>query len=346
MSSIILTGGGTAGHCIPNVALLPSLKQKFDKIYYIGSENGIEKRIIEKENVPYYSVDTAKLIRSFSLKNLTVPYHLIKGISQAEKIIKEVKPSVIFSKGGFVSVPVVIAGKRQNVPIVIHESDLSVGLANKICSRYSTKFLTSFLDTANNVKNGVYVGPPIREKLSEKKYSDKYSFKNKKPVLLVFGGSQGATAINKFVYDNIDNILSEYNLIHICGKNNLNDISRDDYIQVEYEERMEYVYSITDYAVSRAGSNSAFELLYLKIPTLFIPLPKNCSRGDQIDNAKFFLSKGVCKVLYQENLTKDTFFKALHGLQTSNELILGNISKLNLQNGNRNILNVLFSYLP
>lgn len=310
MSTIILTGGGSAGHCTPHLAILPYLKKYFDKIYYIGSKDGIEKDIIAKTGIPYFHVSCAKLNRKFTLKNLTIPFKLYKGIVDAEKIIDELKPDVIFSKGGFVSVPTVIAAHKRKIPVISHESDITAGLANKIISRFSLKVLTSFPCTAKEFKNGEYVGSPIRNLTPHKSKSEilaSFGFTGNKPVLLIIGGSLGSVAINSAVMGALDDLLKKFDVIHICGKGNLNaGINKKGYYQTEFITAVEDVFSISDVCVSRAGSNTVFELLSLKKPCVLIPLPKGASRGDQVLNAEFFNKKGLCKVLDQSSLSEKT----------------------------------------
>ncbi len=226
MATIILTGGGTAGHVTPHLAILPYLKKDFDKIYYIGSENGIEKEIVERAGIKFYSTPCVKLIRKFTLKNLRIPFTLINGVRKAEKLIDLLKPDVIFSKGGYVALPTVIAASKKRVPVIAHESDLTVGLSNRITAKYCKKVLTSFPDTANTLKNGEFVGAPIRRSLFAVKKSDAvnyFNFKKEKPILLVTGGSSGAKFINEVLRNSLEYLLKTFNVIHICGKGNLSD---------------------------------------------------------------------------------------------------------------------------
>lgn len=314
MSTIILTGGGTAGHCIPNIALLPYLKKTFDKIYYVGSENGMEKNIVSKTGIPYYEITTTKLKRSFSFDNLKIPFKLFKGISEAKKIIGKLNPDIIFSKGGFVSLPVVIAGNKCNIPVVSHESDLTVGLANKIASRYSVKVLTSFPETAKTLKNGLYSGAPIRSEffsVNREKALKYFSFSGKKPILLVTGGSQGSESINRCVCSALDELLKTFDVIHLCGKGRFSAVKKEGYFQAEYLNCMEYALAVADVILSRAGSNTVFEILALKKPNVLIPLPKGVSRGDQILNAEYFAKKRLSTLLYHENLNKYSLVSAV-----------------------------------
>ncbi len=320
MSSIILTGGGTAGHCTPHLALLPYLKQNFDKIYYIGSKNGMERNIIEKEDIPYFAVDCIKLKRQFSLDNAKIPFTLLKGIKQVKRIINDVKPSVVFSKGGYVSLPVVLAC-RNKVPVISHESDYTMGLANKIASRYSKKTLTSFPETAKGKKNVLYMGSPIRnltKNVSREKAMQFFGFKDDKPILLVMGGSLGATKINSALYKCLPTLLNDFNVIHLCGKNNFNkDAEYNGYFQTEFLDNIGYAYKVASVVVSRAGANSLFEIMLLQLPSVIIPLPKGVSRGDQVLNAKYFNSLGLCDYLDQDCLTPQNFAKAIYNAYSS-----------------------------
>ena len=348
MSTIVLTGGGTAGHCTPNLALIPYLKNNFDNIIYIGSSTGIEKSLVSKSNIPYYEVPCVKLKRSLSLSNLLIPFKLIKGVKESEKILRKINPKIIFSKGGFVSVPVVLAGKKLGIPIISHESDLTIGLSNKLTSKYCRKVLTSFPETAKKLKNGEYVGPPIRSELinaPKKEIALKYfNFPQNKPVILVFGGSQGAKAINTTLYNCLNKLLEKYNIIHICGKGNLNNVNKSGYYQREYMNNIEYAFSACDLCVSRAGSNAIFELLALKVPTLLIPLPKTQSRGDQIVNAEYFTKKGLTHILYQEKLTENSLIKSINKLYSEKDLIKANIEKTPVRDSNRLISNIICNY--
>ncbi len=346
MKTIVLTGGGTAGHCTPHFALTEELKKHFDNIYYIGSVDGIEKRLVKEKNLPYYEIPTVKLKRSLSLSNLKIPFLLIKSVNSAKKILKELKPSVVFSKGGFVGLPVTIASKLLKIPVIIHESDLTLGLANKIASRFSALTLTTFEDTAKSVSNGVAVGPPIRKELflgSREQSLKKYGFSADKPTLLITGGSMGAKAINEITVKNARELTKKYNVLHIVGKGNLTSTFIKGYYQTEFTD-MKDAYAIADISISRAGSNTLFELLSLKIPTLLIPLPKQESRGDQIENAEFFYKKGLVNYLPQENLTDKTFIFEIDKLIKDKNLILSKLKNANINAGTDKIIEILSKY--
>lgn len=341
--TIVLTGGGTLGHCTPHFAVLPYLKNYFDEIAYIGSFTGLERAAVEKENIPYYPIETVKFIRSLTVKNLQIPFKLKKSIDGAKKILAELNPAVVFSKGGFVGLPVTIAAKKLHIPVIIHESDLSMGLANKIAAKFSEKTLTTFLPTAKNVKNGEYVGAPVREELFTLTKSEglkKYGFTGEKPVLLITGGSLGAAALNKLVLSSLDGLLKTFDVLLICGKNNLSGIKKAGFKETEFTD-MRFAYAAASVCVSRAGSNTAFELMCLKIPALFIPLPKNASRGDQIENAEYFKSLSVAAVADQSELTPNEFTRKIFDLYSHKDYYIKNMTEKNFTPANKKIAEIL-----
>lgn len=347
MATIILTGGGTAGHVTPHLALLPYIKKDFDEIYYIGSENGIEKTIAEGADIKYFSVPCAKLQRKFTLKNLAIPFKVLKGIRAAGKIIDDLKPDVIFSKGGFVSVPTVIAAKKKGVPVISHESDYTVGLANSITARYCKKVLTCFPETAKTLKNGEYVGAPLRKNLYGVKKSDalkRFDLKGDKPVLLVTGGSLGARIINETLRKALPSVLKTFDVIHICGKGNL---SKENfgkgYRQTEYMTDIKYAFCAADVCVSRAGSNTLFEILSLNIPCLLIPLPKGVSRGDQVLNAEYFEKSGLVHVILQENLTPKSLLESVNDVYLKRDKLKENLKLHPIRNACPKIAEILRS---
>lgn len=317
MNTIVLTGGGTAGHVTPNLALLPYLKKHFQNIHYIGSINGIEKQIIKNyQDINYHEISTVKLIRSLTLKNLLIPFKLIKSIKESYKILKQINPDVIFSKGGFVSVPVCIAGSLLKIPIVAHESDYSMGLANKLVYKKCSKMCFSFKNTYEKYKDkGIYTGSPINEIMFTGKKRETLKHLNLdelKETILITGGSLGAQKINEVIFDSIDELLKKYNVIHIVGKNNINKkIKYSNYKQIEFSNNMNDLYACSDLVISRAGSNTIFELLSLKKLMILIPLPKGNSRGDQIENANYFKENNYARVIYQENLDKKELLNSI-----------------------------------
>ncbi|MFD3447736.1 undecaprenyldiphospho-muramoylpentapeptide beta-N-acetylglucosaminyltransferase [Microbacteriaceae bacterium 4G12] len=318
MKTIIFTGGGSAGHVTPNVALIPKLQEQDWNVYYIGSKTGIEKEIIEKISVPYFPISSGKLRRYFDWKNLKDPFHVMKGIIEAYLLIKKQKPAVIFSKGGFVSVPVVIGGWLNQVPVVLHESDITPGLANKIAVKFASRIFVTFEEAKAHLpeKKVVYTGAPVREELLMGKHEAGLhflGFTSQKPVITVMGGSLGAVRINEVVRELLPTILQHYQIVHLCGKGNKDEtLEATGYRQFEYvNEQLPDILAATDIVISRAGSNAIFEFLTLQKPMILIPLPKSSSRGDQILNAQSFEKKGYCHVLYEEQLTKETMLEAI-----------------------------------
>ena len=348
MATIILTGGGTAGHCTPNLALYPYLKNDFDNVVYVGSENGIEQNLIENTDIPYYSIPCAKLDRVNKVKNFTMPFKVISGIIKAGKIIDKVKPDVIFSKGGYVSVPTVIAASIRKIPVITHESDYSIGLANKISSVYSKKVLTSFPDTAKTIKNGEYVGSPIRKSLYKASKDDalkSFGFNGKKPVLLVTGGSLVAQAINITLRKALPDLLPKFDVLHVCGKNNIaRELTQKGYIQTEYISKMENAFAVASVCVSRSGANTLFELMSLKIPTVLIPLPQSASRGDQILNANYFQKKGLAHVLPQQNLTPESLVLSVTSVYANRYNLLRNLENNPIKDASREISRIIADY--
>ena len=316
----------------------------FDKIYYVGS-NGIERKLIKNTKIKYYTIDCAKLYRKITLKNLKIPFVLLKSIKQSKKIINETKPDVIFSKGGYVAVPTVIAGYKKGIPVISHESDLTVGLANKITSKYCKTVLTSFKETCKQIPNGKYVGPPLRQELfTAKKNYNNFGFDNSKPVLLVTGGSQGAQSINIHLRKIIPELIKTFNVLHLCGKDNIdNNFHIKEYCQLEYLTEIEKAYAIADVCVTRAGSNTLFELLALNIPCLVIPLPKGISRGDQVLNANYFYNKKLVNLLEQDNLSSNSLLKSITDTYSKRQYYINNLNKFNVKNSCEDIAKILIN---
>lgn len=322
MKRIILTGGGTAGHVTPNIALLPRLKELQYDIHYIGSYNGIEKELIEQFGVPYHGISTGKLRRYFSVRNFTDPFRVLKGMDEAKKLVKILKPDVIFSKGGFVSVPVVLAARRRHVPAVIHESDMTPGLANKLSLSSATKVCCNFPETLSLLPEGkaVLTGSPIRQELLS---GDKYKareflhFTADKPVIMVVGGSLGSVAVNEAVRQILPELLKSYQVIHLCGKGKLDKSleNLNGYAQFEYvKEELRHLFALTDIVISRAGANAICELLALHKPNILIPLSASASRGDQLLNARSFERQGFSIVLEEEELTDEILLNTVNNL--------------------------------
>ena len=350
---IIMTGGGTAGHVTPNLALVPMLEREGFEIKYIGSKDGIEKEIIYKNNIPYYEISSGKLRRYFDIKNFTDPFKVMKGVFQARKILKKEKPDVIFSKGGFVTVPVVIAASMKKIPVVAHESDITPGLANKLASPFCDKLCVTFRESLKYIKGdkGVLTGSPIREEIfrgSKDRGINYCGFIDKKPVLFVMGGSLGSKVINDVIRENLDDLCAKFNIIHICGKDNIdkNYVKQKGYKQFEFvEKELPDLMAAADYIVSRAGANSIFEFLALKKPTLLIPLSKKASRGDQILNAKSFNKEGYALIIEEEEINKESFMRKIDELVESKDKLINNMEKGNSKVGNEAVLETIMQVI-
>ena len=326
MKKIVLTGGGTAGHVTPNIAIIPTLKEMGYDISYIGTYNGIEKKLIEEIGIPYYGISSGKLRRYFDLKNFTDPFRILKGYFQAKKLIKKLKPDVVFSKGGFVTVPVVFAASKKKIPIVIHESDMTPGLANKLALPKATKICCNFPETKKMFEGKATVtGTPIRAELftGDKEKAKKFcGFKDDKPTILIVGGSTGSVVINNAIWEVLDELLKTYNVIHICGKDKTDSKynGKEGYAQFEYvKSELSDLFTLADIVISRAGANAICELLALKKLNILIPLSLKASRGDQILNAESFQKSGYSYVIDEENLNKDTLLKALTEIEDKKE---------------------------
>lgn len=335
MKKIILTGGGTAGHVTPNIALLPELKARGYEIHYIGSKDGIEKKLITDLKIPYYEISSGKLRRYFDWKNFTDPFRVLKGFADARKIIKKVKPDVIFSKGGFVSVPVVIAAKQCKVPAIIHESDMTPGLANKICIPSAVKVCCNFPETVKCLPDGkaVLTGSPIRQELFDgdaQRGRTFTGFNSEKPILLIIGGSLGSKAVNQAVRSILNDLLKQWQIIHLCGKGNLDPKLENTpgYVQFEYiQEELPDLFAAADLVISRAGANAICELLALQKPNILIPLSAAASRGDQILNAKSFKKQGFSFLLEEENVTDESLKSAITNVYKNRQKYIDAMSR-------------------
>ena len=317
-----MTGGGTAGHVTPNIALLPRLRELGYDISYMGSYDGIEKKLITEFQIPYYGISSGKLRRYFDPKNFSDPFKVLKGYGEAVRIIRKLKPDVVFSKGGFVSVPVVLAAKRCKVPCIIHESDMTPGLANKLAIPAASKVCCNFPETLQYLPKdkAVLSGSPIRQELlhgdalAARKFT---GLTDDKPVILVMGGSLGAAAVNEAVRKILPTLLKDFHVIHLCGKGKL-DASLSGlsgYVQYEYiNEELKDLFALADIVISRAGANSICELLALHKPNLLIPLSAAASRGDQILNARSFEKQGFSLVLEEEAISNEVLLQTIHRL--------------------------------
>ncbi len=319
MKKIVMTGGGTAGHVTPNIALFESLQKDGYEIYYIGSYEGIEKGLIEDKKIPYYGISSGKFRRYRSWKNLTDPFRVLHGFFQARRLLGRIRPNVVFSKGGFVSVPVVMAAKTRHIPVIIHESDLTPGLANKLAMPSATKVCCNFPETLPYLpkEKAVLTGSPIRQELlhgNKQAAKDFCGFTSDLPILMVMGGSIGSVYINNAIRGCIDDLLAKYQIIHLCGKGNIDESLGDKkgYAQFEYiSENLPDLFAAADLVVARAGANSICELLALHKSNILIPLSRNASRGDQILNANSFAKQGFSVVLEEEEVTSETLMATI-----------------------------------
>lgn len=351
MKKIILTGGGTAGHVTPNLALLPALREEDFEIHYIGSYNGIERRLIEAASIPYDGISSGKLRRYFDLKNFSDPLRVLKGYFEARKLMKKYKPDIVFSKGGFVAVPVVLAAKHYKVPVIIHESDMTPGLANKICIPVASKVCCNFPETLKYLPEdkAVLTGSPIREELlhGDRLAGLQYAHLSAdRPVILIIGGSLGSVTVNQAVRSILPQLLKTYQVIHICGKGNLDEslIGTEGYVQYEYVDApLKHLFAAADVVISRAGANSICELLALRKPNLLIPLSAAASRGDQILNADSFARQGFSKVLKEEDLSDKALSTAVFDLYKNRETYINAMEKSSLSNAVETITSLIES---
>ena len=348
---IILTGGGTAGHVTPNIALIPTLKKMGYDIRYIGSYDGIEKSLMEDIGIPYHGIASGKLRRYFSLKNFSDPFRVLKGFFEANRLIRDIKPDIIFSKGGFVAVPVVIAAGRNHVPAVIHESDMTPGLANKLCFKSAAKICCNFPETMELLPadKAVLSGSPIREELltGDADAAREFTgFKDDKPVIMVIGGSLGAANVNRAIRSILPKLLDKYNVIHLTGKGKGDDSLNDTqgYRQYEYiKDELKDLFALADIVISRAGANAICELLALKKPNLLIPLPSASSRGDQLLNAQSFRKQGYSMVLTEDELTDDILLKMIDELYENRNMYIKSMEESRQNNAIETITSLINS---
>ena len=344
MQTIVFTGGGSAGHVVPNIALIEELLSKTENnLHYIGTD-GIEKRLITPWQIPFHTLTCPKLIRGGGLRgfknNIQIPWAFYRAVKQAKHILQQIKPDVVFSKGGYVSLPVVMAAKRLHIPCYAHESDYSVGLANKLSAKYCKKVFTSFPETAKKIKHGTYSGSLIRRSIltstkAEARKKLHVGFHDK--VVLIFGGGSGSEKINATVRKHIKTLCEKYVVIHACGKGNVIDSNIQNYHQTEFIEDMATAYACADVIVARAGSGTVFEILAKKKPSILIPL-EGQTRGDQMENARYFAQKGLCYTLFERRL--NTLPQAIEKVLLDKEL-LARLQESGFTSGNATVLRAL-----
>lgn len=346
MKKIVLTGGGTAGHVNPHFALIPHLQKSGWEIHYIGTHDGIERELIEP-HLPYNPISAGKLRRYFDVKNLSDPFRVLKGIAEAYRVLRRIRPRVVFSKGGFVSVPVTVAAWLLGIPVILHESDLTPGLANKLSLPFASELCLTFPDSLKYVKGkGTVTGTPIRAELLAGQKSEGLrlcGFAEDVPVLLVMGGSQGAGVFNQVIRENLPVLAERYQIIHLCGKGNLDQaVKHPRYCQVEYaKEELAHLLAAADYALSRAGANAIFELLALAKPHVLVPLSKKASRGDQILNAASFARQGFSLVIQEEELNLQSLLDNLTRLEENKEQFIAAMQASQVKDGTQNVLRVI-----
>lgn len=346
---IVLTGGGTSGHVTPNIALFEPLKKEGFEIFYIGTEKGIENTLIRQENVPFYEIQAGKLRRYIDMENIKDVARIIKGTAQAKKILKEIKPDVVFSKGGFVSCPVVWAAKSLKIPVIIHESDITPGLANKLSFSSATKICCAFPETMKALpeSKSIYTGLPVREEIKtgdRNKGEGLCDFEDKKPMLLIMGGSQGSEFLNKLVRANLDDLMEIFDVCHLCGKGHIDEtlLNIKGYCQFEYlNHQLKDVLAAADMLVSRAGATAIFEILALKKPALLVPLSRKASRGDQIENSKSFKKQGFCEYEEEENLTGERFVNKVKEIFLNKDKYIANQQKADMSDTVSNIVKII-----
>ena len=349
MKRIVLTGGGSAGHVSPHLSLIPRLTDAGYEIHYIGREQGIEADMIRPmENVTYHAINSGKLRRYFSVTNFTDVFRVLQGVGQAMGLMRRLKPDVCFSKGGFVSIPVVIAAHFLHVPTVCHESDLTPGLANRISARFADAVATTFPECAESIgEKGVMTGTPLREALfvgDRRRGLAMAGFSGAKPVLLVTGGSQGARAINNCLRECLPRLLPRMDVFHLCGAGNVDEGLQNlaGYAQFEFlTDAMPDALAAADFVLSRAGSNTLSELLALRKPMLLVPYPLSASRGDQIKNAESFVKQGFAHILPQEAMVAETLVRALEELISAREQLTSAMEANPVHNGTEAVLRLI-----
>ena len=360
-----MTGGGTFGHVTPNLALLPGLRDRNYEIIYIGSKDEKEKGIVEKENILFFSITSDKLRRYHDFKNFLMPINVLKGIKEARTVLKNQNVDIVFSKGGYVSLPVVIAASQLKIPVISHEADYTPGLANKFSTPFSTKVCTNFKQTAEMIADnkGIYTGCPIRKELlngDKNKALELMHFEKEKPILFIVGGSLGSVFINELIRSKLDILMEKFNIIHSCGKDKIDFHYKtrdqvvgfdkyDSYRQFEIiTDSLADIYAASDVIISRAGANVIFEILSLAKPNLLIPLSLRASRGDQILNAKSFKSQSFSEVLFEEDITKDDniFIEKLDTLFENRNFYIEKMKSSKLQNAAEKICEIISIYTP
>lgn len=339
MKHILFCGGGSAGHTVPNLAVMQDLEGKC-RLTYAGSSGGIEERLAKEAGYPFYGVPCPKLVRSLTPKNLTLPFRMAQSERRALALLNELKPDLVFSKGGYASLPYLFAARRLHIPALTHESDLSAGLATRLTARRCKLVLTSFEETARRFANGRCVGSPMRKELfagSPSRARAKYGFSRKKPVLLVLGGGSGSRTLNEAVRACLPALLDQFQILHLYGKGSPLQSAPRGYTALSYEPDMASAYAAADFVLSRAGSNTVFEALALKKPALLVPLER-ASRGDQLENARYFEERGLCHVLRERELARPEALPSALSALIRDEALRARLEHTPVRNGTPAIL--------
>lgn len=348
--SIVFTGGGTAGHVTPNLPLIKAFHHQGWQVNYIGSADGIEKNMIEATKTPFHAVKNGKLRRYFSLKNFIDPFKIGIGVIQSYFILRKLRPQVLFSKGGFVAFPVVAGAWLNRIPVVAHESDMSIGLANKLCIPFVNTLCLNFEAAKKQVKNQnkvLVTGTPVREELfhgMKDKGLALCGFHANKPCLLVIGGSIGAQSINQVIREALPALTEKFQVIHLCGKGKVDAQlkGRDGYCQFEYANaELADLFACAELVLSRSGANSLYEILALAKPHILVPLSAKVSRGDQIQNARYFEKQGISRVISDEALTVSVLMQELASLEKEKEVIIKKIKALKIASATEVIIDLL-----
>lgn len=344
MKKILFCGGGSAGHVVPNIAIIESLGGNAESLY-IGTD-GIEKRICNENGVKFYEFNAAKFVRGKILCNLALPFKLFKSVKRVGEMLDEIKPDLVFCKGGYACFPPAIAAAKRDIPVITHESDVSAGLANKLIAKKCKKVLTAFPQTAKAFGCGICTGTPMRESLFGRNKAEarkKFNL-DMRPTVIVTGGGNGSQIINDTVRKIAPKVCKDFNILHICGKGKTKPLNVYGYRQIEFENDMGLVYACADAAVARCGSNTANELIALKIPTLFIPLENKRTRGDQIKNAEYFYGEGLCRVMREHELCDGKLSEGIYALM-HDEKLKSKLATCCVKRGNEKIVREIYSVL-
>ncbi len=336
---VIFTGGGTLGHVMPNMYLIEDLGDDIEKAY-IGS-TGIEKNVVEKE-IKYYTIPSVKLVRGKIFSNLKIPFVLFDAIIKSKRILKEIRPDVVFSKGGYVSLPVVIAAKTLKIPIIAHESDYSFGLANKIILKLCDKMCVNFKNLESTNKKIIYTGPIFSKSFANTNINKEgINLDENKPTCLIVGGSLGSKKINEVVFPCIKDLLYYFNIIHITGKGNLKIKSYDNYNAFEMRDDMANLYNIADFVLGRSGAGVTSESYFKKLPMLLIPLQNKATRGDQFENAKYYENKGVAQIIKEADLTPTKLLQEMINFKDKLMVIDKIYSEQDVKNGKDIVIDLI-----